>query len=57
MRTWMELPLGSDLIARTIPDAQKHYRLPMLLRAADVWFVERHQAVKKGRLLQRGREH
>lgn len=53
--TWLETPLGRDIVHRVIPDPERDYRLPMLLRAAQLWEFERRQALARFKRSAKGR--
>lgn len=55
--TWFSMELGAIYIERTIPDSEKPYRVPMLMRAVPVWQSEQRAAIERARKLERGKKH
>lgn len=47
--TWLHLPIGQQLVLRTFDERECSWRLPMLIRAAEIWEAERRQAHRRFR--------
>jgi hypothetical protein len=55
--TWLHLPVGQHMVLETIDPEESAWRLPMLLAAAEVWSIERREALRRFRHMQGSRPH